>query len=176
VAPPTSSQPRIVVLSPGPRSETAFEHAVLSSTLGYSLVDGLDLTARRNRIWVRSLGRLEQVDVILRRVDAWCGDPAGCSHVVANLRQLVVKPIAREAGSYQVLGWEKSASELDDLRRQIDARPHWWVGQQQLGLASTPTLTDRGLEARRCVVRTFAVRRGDSYLAMPGGLARVPDD
>src|SRR5579859_1240019 len=75
VAPPSAEEPRIVVLSPGPRSETAFEHAFLSATLGYSLVEGADLTTRRDRVWVRSLGRLEAVDVILRRVDASFCDP-----------------------------------------------------------------------------------------------------
>jgi uncharacterized circularly permuted ATP-grasp superfamily protein/uncharacterized alpha-E superfamily protein len=244
VAPPTAQQPRIVVLSPGPHSETAFEHAFLAATLGYSLVEGADLTVRQGRVWVRSLGRLEPVDVILRRVDAWfcdplelrpdshlgvpglveacrqgsvtivntlgsgvlenpallpflprlaeallgeplavpsvptwwCGDAAGRSHVLANLERLVVKPVARQAGSSLILGWETSASELDELRRRIEARPYWWVGQEQLDLASTPTLTDQGLEARRSVVRAFAVRRGDSYVTMPGGLARVAVD
>ena len=67
--------PRIVVLSPGSHSETAFEHALLASRLGYSLVEGSDLTVLAGRVWVRSLDRLEPVDVILRRVDSWFCDP-----------------------------------------------------------------------------------------------------
>src|SRR5262249_44771560 len=54
----------------GPWSETAFEHAFLASSLGYPLVEGADLTVREGRVWMRSLGRLEPVDVILRRVDS----------------------------------------------------------------------------------------------------------
>ena len=72
---PNRSDPRIVVLTPGPWSETAFEHAFLASYLGYSLVEGSDLTVRNGRVWMRSLGRLEPVDVILRRVDDWYCDP-----------------------------------------------------------------------------------------------------
>lgn len=72
---PTRNDPRVVVLTPGPFSETAFEHAFLASHLGYSMVEGSDLTVRGGRVWMRSLGRLEPVDVILRRVDDWFCDP-----------------------------------------------------------------------------------------------------
>ena len=75
VAPPDAEDPRIVLLSPGPWSETAFEHAYLASHLGYPLVEGADLVVRDGRVWMRSLRRLERVDVILRRTDAWFCDP-----------------------------------------------------------------------------------------------------
>jgi uncharacterized circularly permuted ATP-grasp superfamily protein/uncharacterized alpha-E superfamily protein len=74
-APPGVDDPRIVVLTPGPWNETAFEHAFLASYLGYPLVEGSDLTVQRGRVWMRSLGRLEPVHVILRRVDGWYCDP-----------------------------------------------------------------------------------------------------
>lgn len=75
---PTASgarEPRVVILTPGPQNETYFEHAFLASYLGYSLVQGDDLTVRDARVWLRSLGGLEPVDVIIRRVDAWYSDP-----------------------------------------------------------------------------------------------------
>jgi uncharacterized circularly permuted ATP-grasp superfamily protein/uncharacterized alpha-E superfamily protein len=75
VAPPSAVDPRIVLLTPGPLNETAFEHAVLASSLGYPLVEGRDLTVRGGRVWMRSVGRLEPVDVILRRVDGFYCDP-----------------------------------------------------------------------------------------------------
>ncbi len=70
-----SRQPRVVILTPGPQNETYFEHAFLASYLGYSLVQGDDLTVRDGGVWLRSLGGLEPVDVIVRRVDAWFCDP-----------------------------------------------------------------------------------------------------
>ncbi|MDQ1488775.1 MAG: hypothetical protein QOJ23_1289, partial [Actinomycetota bacterium] len=241
VAPPSTREPRIVILTPGPLAETAFEHALLASRLGYSLVEGSDLTFRDGRIWVRSLARKEQVDVILRRVDSgfcdplelrpdsqlgvpglveacrrgtvtvvntlgssvlenpgllpflprlaqtllgaelempsiptwWCGDPAGLDHVLTNLEHLVLKPLTREAGAAAVFGWTLARHELDEVAERIAERPSAWVGQAQLALASVPTLTDAGLEARRSVLRTFCVARDDSYLAMTGGLTRV---
>ncbi|MGI3784482.1 MAG: circularly permuted type 2 ATP-grasp protein [Janthinobacterium lividum] len=69
-APRTVEDPRVVVLSPGTRSETAFDQAFVASLLGYPLLEGSDLLVRDGRVWMRVLGRLEQVDVILRRVDS----------------------------------------------------------------------------------------------------------
>ena len=241
VAPPGAEDPRIVVLTPGPWNETAFEHAVLASSLGYSLVEGSDLTVRGGRVWMRSVGQLEPVDVILRRVDDWfcdplelkpdsqlgvaglveaarcgsvsivntlgssvlespalmtflprlsehllgtplrlssvptwwCGEDEGRRYVLGHLESLILRPVSREAGTGSVLGWECSASELAELRRQIEHRPFAWVGQEALAMASAPTLTAAGLESRRSVLRTFAVARKDSYVVMPGGLTRV---
>ncbi len=75
VAPPTAEAPRAVLLTPGTQSETAFEQAYLSTLLGYPLVRGKDLVVADGRVWQQTLGRLEQVDVILRRVDSWYCDP-----------------------------------------------------------------------------------------------------
>ncbi len=75
VAPSTAEVPRVVLLTPGPGSETAFDQAFLSTLLGYPLVAGDDLTVREGRVFMRSVGRLEPVDVVLRRVDAWFADP-----------------------------------------------------------------------------------------------------
>jgi uncharacterized alpha-E superfamily protein len=67
--------PRIVLLTPGPFNETYFEQAWLARYLGYSLVEGQDLTVRDDRLLLKTLSGLEPVDVIMRRVeDDWC-DP-----------------------------------------------------------------------------------------------------
>ncbi|WP_373052661.1 circularly permuted type 2 ATP-grasp protein [Thioalkalivibrio sp.] len=72
---PDVAEPRIVLLSPGPLNEAWFEHVLLARRLGLVLVQGQDLVFRDGRIWLSTLGQLERVDVILRRVDdAWC-DP-----------------------------------------------------------------------------------------------------
>ncbi len=69
-APPHVEDPRVVVLSPGTHSETAFDQAFVASLLGFPLMEGSDLTVRDGRVWTRGVGKLEQVDVILRRVDS----------------------------------------------------------------------------------------------------------
>ena len=41
-----------MLLSPGPANEAYFEHAYLANYLGYTLVEGGDLTVRNNRVWL----------------------------------------------------------------------------------------------------------------------------
>ncbi len=65
----------IVVLSPGARSETYFEHAFIASYYGYNLVQGKDLAVRDGFVWLKTLKGLERVDVIYRRVSDDFMDP-----------------------------------------------------------------------------------------------------
>lgn len=68
-------QPNIVLLTPGPGSPGYFEHAWLANYMNFPLVEGDDLVVRDGQVSVRTLGGLDQVDVILRHVnDPWC-DP-----------------------------------------------------------------------------------------------------
>lgn len=75
LAPRTDRAPRIVLLTPGPYNETYFEHAYLARYLGYALVEGSDLTVRGQKVFLKTLNGLRQVDVILRRVDDDYCDP-----------------------------------------------------------------------------------------------------
>jgi uncharacterized circularly permuted ATP-grasp superfamily protein/uncharacterized alpha-E superfamily protein len=75
MAPTARDNPRVVLLTPGPHNETYFEHAYLARYLGFTLVEGGDLTVRDGRVWLKTLDGLLPVDVILRRLDdAYC-DP-----------------------------------------------------------------------------------------------------
>lgn len=74
-APEAADEPLVVVLSPGIMSETAFDQAYLAGALGFPLVESEDLVVREGRLWMRSLGTLKRVDVVLRRVDADYADP-----------------------------------------------------------------------------------------------------
>jgi uncharacterized circularly permuted ATP-grasp superfamily protein/uncharacterized alpha-E superfamily protein len=74
-APESAEEPVVVVLSPGIHSETAFDQAYLASVLGFPLVESADLVVRDGKLWMRSLGTLKRVDVVLRRVDADFADP-----------------------------------------------------------------------------------------------------
>jgi uncharacterized circularly permuted ATP-grasp superfamily protein/uncharacterized alpha-E superfamily protein len=67
--------PRIVLHTPGPHNETYFEHSFLAKYLGFTLVVGADMTVRDRRVYLKTVSGLEQVDVILRRVDDGFCDP-----------------------------------------------------------------------------------------------------
>nr|WP_155763467.1 circularly permuted type 2 ATP-grasp protein [Mycobacterium asiaticum] len=74
-APDVAQDPMVVVLSPGIYSETAFDQAYLATLLGFPLVESADLVVRDGKLWMRSLGTLKRVDVVLRRLDALYADP-----------------------------------------------------------------------------------------------------
>jgi uncharacterized circularly permuted ATP-grasp superfamily protein/uncharacterized alpha-E superfamily protein len=75
LAPANHDNPRIVLFTPGPYNETYFEHSFLARYLGYALVQGNDLTVRDSTVYMKTLGGLQRVDVILRRVDDNFCDP-----------------------------------------------------------------------------------------------------
>ncbi len=75
LSPHSAGEARVVVLTPGPHNETYFEQTYLARYLGYMLVEGQDLTVRDDRVFLKTLSGLEQVDVILRRVDDDFCDP-----------------------------------------------------------------------------------------------------
>jgi len=241
IAPHNKEDPRIVILTPGSLNETYFEHAYLSSYLGFSLVQGDDLTVRDGRVWLKSLDGLQPVDVILRRVDDsfcdplelrsasrlgvaglleavrrnnvaianplgssvlenpgllaflprlaryflnqelilpsvatwWCGQRRERDFVLQNLDRLIIKPINRSSGNYVLFGGQLSAREKDLLRAAIIAKPHCYVGQEQVSFSTVPSFIDRHIEPRFAVIRSFAVASGGDYQVMPGGLTRI---
>jgi len=74
-APQSDTEPKIVLLTPGPMNETYFEHAYLASLQGINLVQGQDLMVKDDYVWLKTLGGLERVDIIIRRVDDSYCDP-----------------------------------------------------------------------------------------------------
>ena len=75
LSPASRTHPRVVLLTPGPLNETYFEHSYLARYLGFTLVQGSDLTVRENRVFLKSLEGLRPVDVVLRRMDDGFCDP-----------------------------------------------------------------------------------------------------
>lgn len=69
------ADPRIVMLCPGAQAEASFEDGFLASNLGYTLVQGPDLTVRDGKLWLKSVSGLEPVDVVYRRLPDVLCDP-----------------------------------------------------------------------------------------------------
>ena len=67
--------PRIVLLTPGPLNETYLRALLPRAYLGFTLVQGADMTVRERRVYLKTVDGLEKVDVILRRVDDGFCDP-----------------------------------------------------------------------------------------------------
>ncbi|HEX4191259.1 MAG TPA: circularly permuted type 2 ATP-grasp protein [Marmoricola sp.] len=141
-ADPDVVDPRIVVLSPGTHSETAFDQANVAASLGLPLVRGSDLEVREGKVYLREYGgSREQVDVILRRVDASWSDPlelrADSQLGVAGLSEAVRRGTVRivnglGAGILEnpgLLPFLPAASEalLGESLRLPSVRT-WWCG------------------------------------------------
>ncbi len=75
LAPKNKENPRIALLTPGEKNETFFEHAFLADYLGINLVQGEDLMVRDSHLWIKTIHGLEQIDILLRRVDDIFCDP-----------------------------------------------------------------------------------------------------
>jgi len=68
--------PEVVVLTPGIYNSAYFEHSFLAQRMGAELVEGSDLLVGEDDcVYMRTIGGLERVDVIYRRVDDLFLDP-----------------------------------------------------------------------------------------------------
>ncbi len=144
LAPRQKDNPHVVVLTPGPYNETYFEHAYLASYLGYTLVQGDDLTVLDGHVWLKSLDGLQLVDIIFRRVDDIFCDPLelrqdsrlGVAGLLEAIRQgnvVVVNP----PGS-SVLENPALMSFLPNIAKQLIGEElrlpsvtTWWCGQSE---------------------------------------------
>jgi uncharacterized circularly permuted ATP-grasp superfamily protein/uncharacterized alpha-E superfamily protein len=136
--------PRIVLLTPGPTNETYFEHAYLSSFLGFTLVVGEDLTVSDGHVWLKTIKGLEKVDVIMRRVDDVYCDPlefrgdsqlgvVGLMEAVRQRNVQVINPLG-----VRVLENPGLMAFLPKLCRHIlneelilNSVATWWCGQER---------------------------------------------
>lgn len=75
LAPQQDKEPNIVLLSPGPANEAYFEHVYLANYLGFTLVEGSDLTVRDDKVWLTTVDGRRRVDAIMRRMDDSYCDP-----------------------------------------------------------------------------------------------------
>jgi len=75
LAPPSRTDPTLVVLTPGVGNSAYFEHAFLAREMGVPLVEGRDLLTHDNAVYMRTTSGLRRVDVIYRRVDDDFLDP-----------------------------------------------------------------------------------------------------
>lgn len=174
--------PRVVLLTPGPYSETYFEHAYLARYLGLPLVEGGDLVVREQRLFMKTVEGLEPVHGMLRRLDDdWC-DPlelrADSTLGVPGLLQ------ALRAGSVvmaNALGGgflESPALQgfLPGIARRLlgqdltlDTLPSWWCGEAAAWRDVQPHLADKLLRS------TFPSGVRASALRQPGEV-EVGDD
>jgi uncharacterized circularly permuted ATP-grasp superfamily protein/uncharacterized alpha-E superfamily protein len=139
-----SDDPLIVLMSPGPRNETYFEHAYLARYLGFPLVEGEDLTVRDNKVYLKTLSGLRQVHLIFRRVDSEYCDPLelrndsllGVAGLVASVR--AGNCVVANALGSGLVECEALLSFLPGLCQRLfgedllmPSAATWWCGQER---------------------------------------------
>ncbi|MEM6425842.1 MAG: circularly permuted type 2 ATP-grasp protein [Cyanobacteria bacterium P01_D01_bin.128] len=75
LAPPSLSDPNVVVLTPGIYNSAYFEHSFLAQQMGAELVEGRDLVVADGYLQMKTTKGLQRVDVIYRRIDDDFLDP-----------------------------------------------------------------------------------------------------
>src|SRR5208337_1609006 len=144
LSPQRLDNPRVVLLSPGPRSPNYFEDAYLARYLGYTLVEGGDLTVRGTNVYLKTLGGLLPVDVILRRMhdeeadplelraDSMCG-VAGLVQAARNGQVVVANALGSgllESSAIMAFLPAICRHQLgEDLK--LPSVPTWWCGRDE---------------------------------------------
>jgi len=133
--------PLIVLLTPGPRTETYYEQAYLARYLGLPLVEGGDLTVRDGVVYLKTLAGLHRVHVIMRRVDDESCDPLELQSSmlgVAGLTQAAMRGnvlVANSLGSSllesgALLGFLPALSRrLLGQELKMPSVATWWCGE-----------------------------------------------
>lgn len=67
--PTRSDLPSVVLLTPGFRHPSYFEHAYKARLLGFPLVEPADLTVRERRLFLKTLSGLHRIDVVASRIN-----------------------------------------------------------------------------------------------------------
>ncbi|GJM28782.1 MAG: hypothetical protein DHS20C17_14170 [Cyclobacteriaceae bacterium] len=140
----SNENPRIVLLSPGPMNDTYFEHAYLSSIMGFTLSMGKDLTVSDGQVWLKTIKGLEKVDVIIRRVDDLYCDPleflgeshlgvVGLMEAIRRKNVLVINPLG-----VRILENPALMAFLPKICRHVfgedlilNSVATWWCGQER---------------------------------------------
>jgi uncharacterized circularly permuted ATP-grasp superfamily protein/uncharacterized alpha-E superfamily protein len=142
LAPSGADNPAIALLTPGPRNESYFEHAYVARLLGFTLVEGGDLTVRDRRVFLKTLDGLRPVDVVLRRVnDAYCDPLALRGESLLGVPGLVEATRAGQVSVANALGsglvespaflpfLSGLAAHLLGEELKLPSVATWWCGQ-----------------------------------------------
>ncbi len=175
--------PRIVLFSGGIRDPAYVEHSSLARLLGFHLVEAPDLVVRRGRLWLRTLGGLEPIDVVYRRLADAAVDPIEVS--ATNTTGVPGLLLAATEGGV-ALANAHGSGVLDD-----PALASYWAPAiagltgttLRLGplapddvAATVPTFRDGRAGTATAVLRLHAVAGPDGVTVMTGGNGRVLDE
>jgi uncharacterized circularly permuted ATP-grasp superfamily protein len=166
---PTVFRPDSMLGVPGIISAWRKGNVALANAVGTGVADDKALYAYMPRIIRYYLAE----DAILQNVETRiCREPEGLAATLADLANLVVKPVGESGGYGITIGPRATKAELEACREKLLADPANWISQPVIGLSVCPTLTPDGLRPRHLDLRPYAITGRDTWV-LPGGLTRV---
>jgi uncharacterized circularly permuted ATP-grasp superfamily protein len=110
---------------------------------------------------------------LLKNVPTWqLRKPDERAHVLAHLKDLVVKEVHGSGGYGMLVGPASTQEEIEAYRARILASPAHFIAQPTLSLSTCPTYVEAGIAPRHIDLRPF-VLSGKEVRMVPGGLTRV---
>jgi uncharacterized circularly permuted ATP-grasp superfamily protein/uncharacterized alpha-E superfamily protein len=143
--------------------------AVVNS-LGSGLVESPVFMAFLPQLCVKLLGE----PLLMPGVATWwCGDPKSRRYVISRIDELEIRPAYRRRGAGEAETVRLAQMSKKQLVALIDADPGAYIAREFVNRSNAPIWSEMGHERAYVALRAFAVRNGDSYQLMPGGLARL---
>lgn len=113
-------------------------------------------------------------EAILPNVPTFRGaDPKDRDHILAHLKELVVKPANASGGYGVVIGPQADDATIARTAAAIQADPAGFIAQPLIRLSTCPTIIDGEFRPRRVDLRPFVLLDGREPWVLPGGLTRV---
>ena len=172
--------PRIVLFSGGVDDAAYVEHSALARQLGFNLVERPDLVVRKGRLWLRTLGGLDPIDVVYRRIVDAAVDPIEIQATggvgVPGLSVAAAEggvALANAHGSGVVEDPELVGYWSEAIDALVGASPMLRRLAPGDEPATVPVLRDGRVDAAHVVVRLHAVAGPDGVTVMAGGNGRV---
>lgn len=140
----------------------------VANALGSGVVQSAALQAFLPNLSRKILGE----DLLMPSVATWwCGETRARNYALANMHGLAIKDAFDYPGERPPAGLSRNK-----LREAVLARPQYFAAQENVLLSQCPHFVAGRLEARSVLLRVFAVRHGEDYVVLPGGMTRVAEE
>lgn len=185
--------PRVVMLTSGIDHPAYVDHSYMATQLGFNVVEGPDLVVRESQLFLQTLGGLERIDVLHRRIVDRQLDPletntygsAGIPGVLlADDAGTVTMANAHGTGLIEdpalVGSWDRAGEELTGEAPWLQLRsPRNATGSTRIDdvlgrpAERVPCLVDGRIVDQPIVLRFHAVATNDGIAVIPGGNGRI---
>ncbi|MDA0281909.1 MAG: circularly permuted type 2 ATP-grasp protein [Planctomycetota bacterium] len=106
----------------------------------------------------------------------WCGQARALTYVLENLDKLVIRSAYKIKDTPSIEAALLTQAARNELVEKLKARPSEFVAQERIVRSTVPVWLGSTIEPWHSAFRFFVSADGDSFLTLPGGLARASPD